>query len=97
MKYDGWVSQLTPFWNESQKPLEAERRAGRIMAGSLLTQSKAEITGGTRPCHLNHGRDARATRGDHNGPLMPPSLRMRQKCTAISTVTTTGMNTQCRT
>ena len=33
----------------------------------------------------------------YSGPLMPPSLRMRQKWMAISTVTITGMNTQCST
>ena len=33
----------------------------------------------------------------YSGPLIPPSFRIRQKCTAISTVTITGMNTQCST
>ena len=33
----------------------------------------------------------------YNGPLIPPSLRIRQKWIAISTVTITGMNTQCST
>ena len=31
------------------------------------------------------------------GPLMPPSLRTRQKCTAISTAMPSGSPTQCST
>ena len=33
----------------------------------------------------------------YSGPLMPPSLRTRQKWTAISTATASGMATQCKT
>src|SRR5262249_23240080 len=33
----------------------------------------------------------------HRAPLMPPSLRTRQKWTAISTATASGMATQCST
>ena len=33
----------------------------------------------------------------YSGPEIPPSLRMRQKWMAISTVTITGINTQCST
>src|SRR4051794_10242043 len=34
---------------------------------------------------------------DQSGPEMPPSLRMRQKCTAISTAVTSGTAMTCRT
>ena len=38
-----------------------------------------------------------AERKVYSAPLMPPSLRTRQKWTAISTATASGMATQCST
>ncbi len=33
---------------------------------------------------------------DYNGPLIPPSFRIRQKCIDIKTTTTVGIATQCK-
>ena len=37
------------------------------------------------------------TTTSYSGPLIPPSLRTRQKCTAISTAMPSGRPTQCST
>ena len=37
------------------------------------------------------------SRSVYSGPLIPPSLRMRQKCTARKTAATSGIRITCRT
>ena len=50
-----------------------------------------------QPLRTYHTKRTCRTQRTYIGPLMPPSFRTRQKCTAINTAMPSGNPTQCST